>query len=64
MKNLTLLGKINMGLGVVFFILGIFLFVQRFNETIDFREQYHSLSFIFIGITIFLLSFLYKKNEK
>jgi 4-hydroxybenzoate polyprenyltransferase len=52
--NLTLFGKINFGLGISFFILGKFLFVQEFNL---------SLSFICLGIALFFASFLTTKER-
>lgn len=64
MKNLTLFGKVNFGLGFIFFILGILLFVQRFNGVLVFEEQYLSFSFICLGISLFLALYLRKSDGK
>ncbi|MFD1737508.1 hypothetical protein ACFSCX_13190 [Bacillus salitolerans] len=63
MKNVTLFGKINFGLGIIFFILGIFLFVQKFKEVFVFEEQYLSLSFVCLGIALFFASYLTTKDK-
>lgn len=55
MKNLTLFGKVNLGIGIVFFILGIILFVQKFQDAFVLQEQSLSISFICLGMAIFLI---------
>lgn len=62
MKNLTLFGKVNLGLGIILFIFGVILFIQKLDESFIFKEQYLSLSFICLGISLFFSSYLAKKN--
>lgn len=64
MRTLTLFGKVNFVLGIIFFILGIFLFAQRFNGVFVFEEQYLSLSFIFLGISLLFASYLRKNDNR
>lgn len=61
MKNLTLFGKVNFGLGIIFFILGVLLFVQNFNEIFVFKDQYLSISLVCLGIALFFASYLQQK---
>ncbi|GGA70021.1 hypothetical protein [Ornithinibacillus halotolerans] len=63
MKKLTLYGKVNVGLGIVLFILGLFLFTQKYEGSFIFQEQYLSLSFIFLGSALILASYLAKKKH-
>ena len=62
MKKFTLYGKVTFVLAILFFILGIVLFVQNFNKAFIFKEQSLSLSFAFLGIALFFASFLQRKN--
>ncbi|MEI5906593.1 hypothetical protein WAK64_05925 [Bacillus spongiae] len=64
MKNLTLLGKVNVGLGIIFFIIGISLFIQKFNGAFIYKEQHLSLSFIFLALTLFCASFFTTKDKE
>ena len=61
-KITTLYGKVTFVLGILFFILGIVLFVQNFNKVFIFKEQSLSLSFAFLGISLFFASFSQRKN--
>ncbi|MFA1819713.1 hypothetical protein ACDX78_05860 [Virgibacillus oceani] len=56
MIKLTPFGKANFGLGVIFSILGTFLFIEKFNEAFVFEEQYLSLSFLCLGMALFFVS--------
>ncbi len=63
MKNLTLIGKVYLGLGVLFSISGIFLFVQNLNEIFVLKEQFLSFSFVCLGISLFLASYLQQRKR-
>ncbi|RYG72346.1 hypothetical protein EU245_10750 [Lentibacillus lipolyticus] len=63
MKNLSLFGKITFGVGVIFFIMGIYLFIQKFDGSFVFKEHYQDLGFISLGIALFFAAFLYKQDE-
>lgn len=63
MKNLTGFGKINVGLGILFFVLGTILFFQNLNNAFILKEQFLSLSFFCLGISLSLASFYTKRKS-
>ncbi|WP_172372341.1 hypothetical protein [Sporosarcina jiandibaonis] len=62
MKKLSLVGKINIGLGIILFLLGIFLFITELSEGFSLKDFPQSIAFILIGISIFLSASFYKKD--
>ncbi|WP_042224684.1 hypothetical protein [Oceanobacillus manasiensis] len=64
MKNLTLFGKVNLALGIISLILGIYLFVETYTGGFVFKEQYLSISFVALGISLFFASYLTKEEKE
>ncbi|MBN6886460.1 uncharacterized membrane protein HdeD (DUF308 family) [Cytobacillus horneckiae] len=62
MSNLTRAGKINIILGIIFCLLGAYLFYEQFNNVFVLQEQYLSISFICIGTSFILASSMMKKQ--
>ncbi|MGJ9460632.1 hypothetical protein [Oceanobacillus sp. CF4.6] len=62
MKKLSLVGKINFVLGIIFLLLGIYLFIQELSAGFSLKDFPQSIAFILIGITIFLSASFYKKE--
>ncbi|WP_010097201.1 hypothetical protein [Ornithinibacillus scapharcae] len=58
-KRLTAFGKIYFGFGIIFLVLGIFLFVEN---NVPIKEQYISISFFSLGIASILAAYLAKKQ--
>ncbi|GAA0445468.1 MAG: hypothetical protein ACQEWU_16040 [Bacillota bacterium] len=63
MRNLPLYGKVNIIIAAVFMITGILLFIQRLGAVFEWRDQYLSLSFIFLGSALFLSTIRLKKKK-
>ncbi|MGJ9458974.1 hypothetical protein [Oceanobacillus sp. CF4.6] len=62
MKKLSLVWGINFVLGIIFLLLGLYLFIQELSEGISLKDFPQSIAFILIGITIFLSASFYKKE--
>lgn len=58
MEKLSLIGKINILVGIIFFLIGIFLIFTKTQE-----NSLLSISFLLIGISIFISAFFYTKND-
>ncbi|UFT98410.1 hypothetical protein KO561_14550 [Radiobacillus kanasensis] len=61
-KHLTF-AKLNLGLGILFIIVGTFIFMYRFNGQFEISELYLSFTFMFLGVSLLLASYLYKKEN-
>jgi len=63
MKNLTRFGKVNVVFAIIFLGLGIVSLVLNLNDGFVANELYQSLSFVSLGIALFFISFLSKKEK-
>ena len=61
--NNSIIGKVNFGLGIILFSLGLVLFINRFNGTFIFSEQLLSISFISLGFALFFASYIAKNSK-
>jgi uncharacterized membrane protein HdeD (DUF308 family) len=62
-KKLSLVGKINFVLGIILLLIGILLLIQELKVGFTLKKFPQSISFILIGISIFLSAFFYKKEH-
>ncbi|CDQ40639.1 hypothetical protein GCM10007111_33480 [Virgibacillus kapii] len=63
MKNLPLYGKVYCVAGILFFIFGIFLFVQRIGDPFQWRDHYLPISFIFLALFFMLTSYMTSRKR-
>lgn len=59
MKNLSLVGKISLGFGIVNIVVGVWSFIQDLKKD----SELMSLTLIIIGISLMVSASLYKKQE-
>ncbi|SEJ80739.1 hypothetical protein SAMN04488127_2886 [Bhargavaea ginsengi] len=57
-------GKVNAGLGIVSLIIGLIMFISRFDGSFIFGDQLLSLSFVSLGLALFCASYINKKNTE
>lgn len=62
-KKFALVGKINFAFGIILLLIGILLLIQDLKVGFTLKKYPQSISFIIIGMSIFLSAFLYKKEN-
>lgn len=62
-RDLSLFGKITKVLGVLFFLIGVFLVIKNFDGIPAFSWQNQSVVFLCVGLSLFLSSYSLRKEQ-
>ncbi|SET36353.1 hypothetical protein SAMN05421676_104180 [Salinibacillus kushneri] len=64
MKHLSILGKINATIGILFFTAGIIILVIDVNQDTFLLHQSMGIAYLCLGISIFLSGSFFKKKSR
>lgn len=64
MRGFTRIGKFNVAIGLILLILGLLIFVSKFDNGLTLENNYLTIAFLCLGIALIFSSKFYKQSIK